>query len=328
ANEGDYRVIISNTAGSITSFVARVSVFTGTVAQAMVAHLRFDGNYSDSSGHGNNAKPVGSPTFSPGKNGQALHVKTTTDGSINNYASLGFPPELRFDTNDFSVGLWVNYSASTDDQPLITDKDWGSSSNIGWGIYSQGGGNFRVVATGTPRGSGNKMDTTLSNIIRDGTWHHVMVSFWRGRLANTYVDGALVNSTALTITGSVDTFDQNFNINIGQDGTGVYTDGGSSSIEGLFDNVILWRRALTPQDVLAVYTSENTGGEFYVHVASVSTSGGNVTVSWTGGQGPYVVERKAALTDATWTTVATTSSLSATFPSGGGVGFYRVRSAQ
>ncbi len=50
-----------------------------------------------------------------------------------------------------------------------------------------------------------------------------------------------------------------------------------------------------------------------------------VTLTWTGGTGPYVVQKKSSLSDAAWVDVLTTSDLTATVPFAGATGFFRVR---
>jgi len=117
-------------------------------------HLKFDGDYQDASGRENNASPRGpSPGFSPGKFGQAFHFNTKHDSSLFNYATLGAPPDLLFDTGDFSVSMWVNYTDQAGDPPFISNKNWDSVNNIGWGIFSQESGNFRVTPPGHPMGT-------------------------------------------------------------------------------------------------------------------------------------------------------------------------------
>jgi hypothetical protein len=336
---GDYQLIAANSAGRATSAVSRLRVFTGPLNQNLVAWLRFDGNYLDSSGHGNHAAAVGSPTFLAGKIGQALKVKTLADGSSFDYATLGYPPDLQFNTNDFSISFWLNYTSASDDPAFISNKNWDNSSNTGWGVFHQGQPNFmRVSCTGTPRGSANRFNATLAGpSLADGTWHHIALSFWRGQNTRTYVDGTLVNVTPLTIVGSVDTVGQTwtrgaasggFAVNIGQDGTGFYIDNsggitdGTAGIEALMDDVTLWRRSLTPQDVMALYNAGSQSNQLLIHIDSISASGGNLTITWSGGTGPYTVERKASLSDTSWGQVQTSATQSATFPIQ--PGFYRV----
>src|SRR5205823_2438015 len=169
----NYLVILANGGGSATSQVARLTVFTGTILQDLVVHLKFDGDYSDSSGRGNHATAVGSPGFGAGKIGQAFHFTTKADGSEFYYATLGYPTDLQFGANDFSLSFWINYTSATSDPAFISNKNWDSASNIGWGLFHQDPpANFlRVNCTGTPRGSGNRITTALTGpTLRDGNW--------------------------------------------------------------------------------------------------------------------------------------------------------------
>ena len=341
ASEADYSVRVSNSAGQITSASARLAIFNGTLNQSLVALLKFDGDYHDATHRGNNGAAVGSPTFAVGRIGQSVKIRTLADGSSFNYVTLGYPPDLQFDTNNFSVSFWVNYTSATDDPPFLANKNWDSSSNTGWIFAHQGAPNYlRVVVTGTPRGSGNRSQFTLAGAgLGDGNWHHIVGSFWRGQNFRIYVDGVLANVTALPIVGSVDTVGQTwtrgvatggFAVNIGQDGTGKYIDngggitGGAAGIEALIDQAAFFRRQLTPQDVSAIYNAGALGKEIFVEVTNISRSGSNVTVTWVDGIAPFTVEGTGSLSVPNWTTVTTTSAQSATFfaPTGG---YFRVR---
>ncbi len=327
ADAANYSVRISNSGGNVTSSEAQLRVFTGPMGQDLVAYLKFDGNYKDYSGHGNNAAPRGTPSFQAGKIGQALRVTSSSDLTTANYATLGYPPDLQFGTGDFSVGFWVNIISQSSDPSYISNKDWDSSSNIGWGIFGQPSGNLRINCTGTPRGSGNRMDTTGTPSIAGGAWHQVVSAFWRGKNTATYVDGALVNTTPLLITGSVDTLTNGapatFAVNIGQDGSGHYE---GAPIDALIDDVLLYRRVVTPQEVAALYAAGSAGQDLILHILTVNAAGSDVTITWSGGTAPYKVERKNSITDATWTEVANTPNTTATVPTGGGTAFFRVRS--
>lgn len=327
-DEADYSVRISNSAGSVTSTAARLRVFSGPLSQDLVAYVKFDGNYLDYSGRGNHAAPRGTPTFEAGQIGQALRVTSSSDLTTANFATLGYPGDLQFGEGDFSVMFWVNIISHGSDPAFIGNKDWDSSSNIGWVIADQGSpNNLRINATGTPRGSGNRMNATLAGPSFGGGWHHVVSTFWRGQNTATYVDGALVNTTPLLISGSVDTLTNGaattFAVNIGQDGGGRYE---GAPLDALMDDVLLYRRVVTPQEVSSLYAAGSAGKDLILHILTVTTSGTDATLTWSGGTAPYKVERKTSLTDATWVEVITTSDTTATVPTGGSPAFFRVRS--
>ena len=321
SDAGNYTLVVSNNFGSVTSRVARVSVSSGSITNNLVAHLKFDGNATDSTGRGNNGTPVGAPTFTaPGKIGNALTLATTGGGQTVDYVTLGYPNDLKFGSStDFSISFWTKYTDQTSDPVFISNSDWDSSGNIGWGIFMQGGGNFRVKVAGTPRGP--KTDVSPSQVLRDGTWHNVVVTFQQGGVMNTMVDGVLVNSAAWVPTGSVDTDVADLGstsdvgphtINIGQDGAGDYSVGTSGMTNVLMDDLGIWRRALSPQEAAAIFAAGQAGQNLtQAAVATalgritITTSGGNVNFSWPGGTG-IRLQKTTSLVSPTWTDISST----------------------
>jgi hypothetical protein len=334
ADSGTYQVVITNSAGTATSSTVGVLVLDAPITQDLVVHLKFDGDPSDTSGRGNDATLQGNPTFQPGILGQALKITTLKDGSEFDYATLGYPEDLKFhDTNDFSVSFWVNYTDGVDDPPFISNKNWGSSGNVGWGVFSQNGGNFRMNVTGS---GGKNISTSSTPNVRDGKWHNILVTFWHGVAVLVFADGQLVQTTGET-TGTVDTDDIGYAVNIGQDGTGAYTDSGSAQMTALIDDVGIWRRAVTPQEAASIYaqgllakdlttaSGANGGGPGGdVTITDVQKSGANLTFK-VSGTGSFQLQTKASLSDAAWTNVGSAVS-TGTFsvPASGQTGFFRV----
>jgi hypothetical protein len=324
ADSAGYSVTVTNSIGTTNSITAQLVVFGGFLGDNLVAYLPFDGDYKDYSIYHNNGTPIGSPSFAAGRVGQSLHFTTTNDESVLNYVSLGYAPSLQFGTNSFSVGFWINYNNQGDDPAFISNKDWNSSNNHGWGVFSQSSGRFRVNATGT---GGTKMDTTSTPLVRDGNWHQILCTFWRGQFVSTYVDGQLITTTPALFTGSVDTVTNGFSVNIGQDGTGHYTDNHDSSlhIDGFIDEVMLWNRVVTPTEVTLLYNSGANGLSPLPVITSLTRSGNSINLNWIGGLPPFTIESKAQLNGSSWTTVGTTSAHSFTGTVSGSAAFVRVR---
>ena len=91
-------------------------------------------------------------------------------------------------------------------------------------------------------------------------WHHVVVTFERKANAKIYVDGQVLNTTPMAPdagkpVGNLDTDDLSMQVNIGQDGTGTY----GSYLDGYIDDLGIWRRALTAQEALAIYSAGTPG---------------------------------------------------------------------
>jgi hypothetical protein len=154
-----------------------------------------------------------------------------------------------------------------------------SGSTIGWGIFTQNGGNFRVNVT-DENGSAGKESTTATPVIRDGKWHHIAVTFDRGtaEAVSIYVDGVLVDSDSLAnVTGDIDTVNSGLNVNIGQDGTGGYTDGGNAQMIGLLmDDMGIWGRVLSDPEVVAIYENGLRGSNIMQVVTKLSPIAGGL----------------------------------------------------
>src|SRR4029077_13602282 len=172
-----------------------------------------------------------------------------------------------------------------------------------------------------------KMDTTSTPLVRDGSWHQTLRTSWRGQFVSTYVDGQLITTSPALFTGSVDTVTNGFAVNIGQDGTGHYTDNHDSSlhIDGFIDEVMLWNRVVNPTEVTLLYNSGANGLSPLPVITSLTRTGNSVTINWFGGLPPFTIESKAQLNSSAWSTVGTTSNHSFTGSVGGSTGFLRVR---
>jgi hypothetical protein len=258
---GGYSVIVTNEGGSVTSSVANLTIYSRTLTDGLVAHLKFDGNYDDATGRGNSGTPQGSPEFTNGWFGQAIHVESSRSNIPNNYVSLGYPEDFKFgsaataDAVDFSVAFWAKVFSQSDDKPFISNKDWDSGGNRGWVIASKSGGvswNLRDDV------SSRRDSSTVGPQLVDGGWHHVAVTFERADVARIYVDGVLLNTASMApaagaAIGSLDTDALGNVINLGQDGVGDYTDNLAASLNALMDDVGIWRRVITPEEVTAIY---------------------------------------------------------------------------
>lgn len=278
-NSGQYQVAVRNIFSTVVSPPATLTVFAGPITNDMVLHLKFDGDYTDSSGQGNDGTPVGSPDFEPGFLGQAIHTDTSgspaNNPATNNYVTLGSPADLNFgsdftgDSSDFSVSFWVKIFSQNDDQSFIGNKDWNSGGDPGWIIDTEGDGmkwNYDDNALNYPGvGSSRRDSPHVAPQMEDGGWHHVLVTFARHSVGTIYVDGALVNQTSLApdagkVGGSIDTSGLGYGINIGQDGTGHYTDGGSDSrVDMLVDDLAVWRRVLNRREATGIFNAGLNG---------------------------------------------------------------------
>lgn len=276
AAAGDYTVEVSNAGGSVTSTKANVSVFSGPITENLVVHLKLDGNLSDASGRGNNGTEVGAPGFVTGKVGaQAMQLTTDAD-----YVTLGTPADLNFGTDtDFSLSFWTKAVTWSGDPSFIGNKDWNSGGNQGYVVATDDDGHLQWNLAGSP-GARKDYDGPPGTF-SDGAWHHVVVTFQRAGLASTYVDGALKDSRPLNADkNNLDT-PVGMATNIGQDGTGTY---GSRFTDVSFDDVGVWRRVLTPQEVTGVFTAGQAGKDLSTVVIAPPGDAGRLGIALTNGK--------------------------------------------
>lgn len=334
---GTYQLVATNPAGTNASTVVSLTVLPpvtfANATNGLVLHLKFDGNYNDSSGRGNNGTAVGAPSFVPGQMGQALHYSTTTTtggsgGSVTNanYVTLGHPTDLQFGAaTSFSVAFWVRLPANylNGDLPFFGSAT-NSANNPGFTFcpsYQAGGWEWCLQDFNT-----NDIDVNgPENSINDGSWHHFAATFDReNAVAVTYLDGTQVDSHSIATLGLFDTTNP---VTIGQDPTGLYPESGSADL----DDLGVWRRILSPLEVYEIYYSGAHYGaalDAYGSPASapppsltVTTSlGSSIVVVWSGG---VLYEADTPL--GPWTTkVPGATPPTYTITPGTGTKFYRV----
>jgi hypothetical protein len=289
---GVYQLAATNPVGNSISAAATFAVLPqpafANVTNGLVLHLKFDGDYLDSSGRTNNAQPVGSPTFVAGVVGkQALHYSTAVDASnpnnkivtATNYVTLGTPPDLRFSSNvNFSVSYWVRFTGTPGDLPFFCNSI-NSFSNPGYTFapsYQLGGWSWSLgdVAISSSIGIYG-----ADASINDGTWHHLLHTFDRSSSAITYLDGNEVDSRSVVPAGDLDTGNPTM---IGQDSTGGYPEAADVDI----DDLGVWRRVLTPFEVYSIFTVAQSGTSFDTYGPVSLTAlldAGNIELVWQAG---------------------------------------------
>lgn len=261
ADATNYRLSATNSAGTSNSQPAILTVVAqptyASLTNQLVLHLKFDGDYLDSSGRGNHGYPSNSPSLVTGRIGAgALSYATVqivdTNSSTTNYeasfVNLDIRPDLQFGTStDFSVAFWIKFTGTPGDLPVLAN----SSTALSDQGYTFGPG----YQTGGIGWSLNSYRFESGPQVNDDAWHHVVVSISRTGQAATYVDGTLVDSRFGTATE----LDTPFPTVIGQTGTFFYEEAGAF----LVDDLGVWRRALTPIEAYSIwYVGQNYSRSF------------------------------------------------------------------
>ncbi len=158
---------------------------------------------------------------------------------------------------DFSIGIWVNTTATNSDPSIIGDKDWGSGSNPGF-VFAFVGDSWKLNAGD----GGNRIDID-GDIINDGNWHYLVATFDKDGSAVIYQDGTSLGSADISGFGDMTS---NFPIFVGQDGTGNYGDW----FQGNVGSATIYDYALTAEQVAGI-SSPSLGAQLKTQ-AGVTTN--------------------------------------------------------
>jgi YVTN family beta-propeller protein len=223
-----------------------LSAAAASVTTGLVVYLNFDNNINAQAGTTNNGSlytggATSGPRYTPGVIGSAVtFANTSAPAQPDDWAiTIG-----RLDwvyASSFSVSFWERSSAASDGA-LMGNKDWTSGANVGWVISSYDPKNLNYNAVG-----GTRRDVDLNPPFSDGAWHLVTVTFDRPtNRVTSYMDGLPVNTSDISPSGAA-SFNAGFSTLIGSSGNGLY------SGRGDIDDLGIWTRALTPQEVTGIY---------------------------------------------------------------------------
>lgn len=170
-------------------------------------------------------------------------------------------PDVTIGTSDFTVQIWIRGTDFTagqaqSDPAFISNKDWDSGGNLGWviadgtGSTSQYQWNFNTTAQGAGR---RDFDPSGVQNYQDGLWHQIVVTHKRDGAATFYFDGTPIGAVDIAPHAAGNVNGAGLNLGLGTDGTGSYDHGDGSSLNGDLDEAALWNRALTDEEVAALF---------------------------------------------------------------------------
>jgi hypothetical protein len=234
---------------------------TVPLSQDLVAYYRFDGDLTDSAGAGLHAS-VGTtsdvdPTVATtgGKFGGYLSIEDPGGGvDASCYLTLGDPEALdMLDGQAFSVSLWFRSRGLQGGDPVILgNKDWSSGYNEGWSLLANEGGD-NAFGANLASGGDERIDLEYVDYA-DTAWWFLALVYNPDGLATLFTGDAdgVMRWMALETSG-LTTLTSSYPLHVGQDGTGEYP----HNLDGDLDDLAIWRRALSMDDVMQLYQ----GGE-------------------------------------------------------------------
>ena len=154
---------------------------------------------ADASGHGITGTLTNGPTFTPGKNGNAV----TLDG-VNDYVNLGNPTALQF-TGSMTVSAWVYASAFPVDDAAVVSKR--AAGEVGFQLDITKDTGPRTIGFKLTNSSGGQMFRYGATTLQLNTWYYVTgVYNAANQSLDVYLNGALDNGT---LQGTVTSSQQN-----------------------------------------------------------------------------------------------------------------------
>ena len=222
---------------------------SGSLVNGLVGYWPFCGNANDQSGNGNNGTVSGAilTTDRFGNNNSAFNF----DGSTS-FIQINDNPLLDL-TNDFTISSWFNsnsYPTSVSTYQMILAKHRYNINNAGSYIYglwsnvnSNGFINFQATPVFNPTTYPSNSNYTIGN------WYNYVISY--SKSSNTlkyYLNGVLIDSKNISFTIQ----DTNYNLIIGAS-LNTSDDSKVMYFNGKIDDVGIWNRTLTQQEITQLY---------------------------------------------------------------------------
>lgn len=230
------------------------------LTNGLIAYYPFSGNFADSSGNGNNGGVLGGVTLT---NDEAGNANSAALFNGSGYINIPLSTELTVTTHFSAAFQFEAFDSSV--HCLLSKSDYsGASANmqykVGFDDYPalSGSGLFFATAHANCQAtsfSGNDYAVT-GNAIRPNQWYYVVMTFDSG-MKNIYVNGVLqATDTIATTAASPYSIDS---CSMGNVRIGAFTQQNPQYFRGILDNVRLYNRALTVDEITALDNPANTG---------------------------------------------------------------------
>jgi hypothetical protein len=248
---GNYAVLVTNLYGSMLSSNAVLAVIpSGACTPApsgLVSWWRAEGNANDSIGT-NNGTPTGGITYTNGEVGQAFVFNNTTS-----YIPVPASPSLNIGIGSgFTIECWIQpnaFNVNGSGAPIV---EWDSATTDGLQLWSQGVGLLAVNIKDTS-GNAHKFNT-VNNLLKTNNFQHVALTYDKssGNAVLYYNGVAVTNANFGSITPQT-TYPMNIGRRTGQ------PIGNGDTYGGLMDELSLYNRALSSNEIAAIYNAGSEG---------------------------------------------------------------------
>ncbi len=188
---------------------------------------------------------------------------------IDDYISINDNGEMNFTTGSFTLSAWIKTNSSLPSNGYIIERR--DTFNAGYRFLVKEGDD--IIFTIENSTGDNLEIRTPDSILTSNQWHNVVAQRDAGNKLKIYVDGLLIIETTDTITGSIGQDVRN--VNIGRGGAL----GATEFFNGSIDNVIVYNRALSENEIAALYKRRVEADNSYVSQKDIQVdTSGNLTL--------------------------------------------------
>jgi hypothetical protein len=224
---------------ALTTQIILAQVPSYVPTNGLVGYWPFNGNANDESGNGNNGTVNGATlTIDRNENENSAYSFDGVNDRIfiNNSSS--------FDTESWSISAWYLTSATGHNRISSKSSDIVSGETNYLAIIVLEG---NVYGSASQNGNTNNPLPIDNNLTNNGQWHHVVYIRGGGNFS-LYVDGVLTSQV-------FDMFGNLANTNPLYFGSPASN---SQFFNGKLDDIGIWNRALTQQEITNLYNSTST----------------------------------------------------------------------
>ena len=230
-------------------------VYVEELLKSAEMYLKFDDSYADANGKVEVQVDGENPRFVEGKFGKAA--------SLVSGESTLFTKDLKFGADSFSVTTWVNMQIHSGDPCFFANKNWDAGKNVGFALA--------ILDTDWRYCSNAEGGSKTANVYPFGDagidaagdeWYHIALVVDReAEVYYLYINGEKQGDAGISFAGlghEGNSYDSEYPFYIGEDGTGEYTiRNGSSHLEVYVDEFAVFSKALSAEEVTAIYTGED-----------------------------------------------------------------------
>jgi hypothetical protein len=253
---GDYAVLVTNTYGSILSSNALLTVNPPSPCvdppNGLVAWWQAEDNANDSVGT-NNGTLVSGITFTDGKVGQGFHLNGT-----NQYIQIADSTSLK--PTDVTVEAWVRLDVEVTPnagnpglQYIVFKKNTRNYNFEGYTLLKNRVSGQDIFSFAIASAGGGQIHADSTTVPQVGVWYHVAGTYDSSSgYLKLYVNGVQEGS-AYAYAG--------FPLNYGTRPIFIGTTGESfdGKLEGTVDEVSIYSRALSTNEIQAIYNARSNG---------------------------------------------------------------------